>query len=499
MTLRARIAAVASLAVGLAVLLAAVSLYLAVRSDLRGQVDASLTQRAQQFVSAPPVRTPSPTRTPSAAGAPSVAGAPSAANGNGNGGYIPPTAGPPPIFGAGGGGQHGFPSAVQPGRFGGASGYVQFISPAGAIDVPGGQGSSPSIAANASERAIAARGSGRALSDRTVKGTHLRVLTIGDGARGAVMIALPLTEVDHELRRILLILLLVGVAGIALAALFGAVVARTALAPVVRFTRRTETLTGNLDLSQRVEVSGRDELARLATSFNAALDALERSAEAQRNLIADAGHELRTPISSLRANIQILGDAGRLPQEDQESLRRDIVDELDELTALVSDVVELARGSRGGSARDDVRVDEIVSDAVARTRRRGELRFQVDLQPTVVRGEPDRVNRAVSNLLDNARKWSPPDGLIEITLHDGLLTVRDHGPGFEEADLGRVFERFYRAERARRLPGSGLGLAIVRQAAEAHGGHVRAENAPGGGASVQVSFGAPVSLGALDA
>lgn len=477
MTLRARIAAAASLAVGLAVLLAAVSLYLAVRSDLRGQVDASLSQRGQQFVVVSRYLPPA-----------------GSAGAYGNG--APSGAGPPPAVRLHAGRHHGFPNAVQPGRFGGASGFVQFISPSGTVDVPGGQGSSPSIAPSRSDRAIAAHGSGRALSDRTVHGTHLRVLTIGDGAQGAVLIALPLTEVDHELRQILLILLIVGLAGIALAALLGALVARTALTPIVRFTRRAETLTGNLSLSERVEVSGRDELARLAISFNATLDALERSAEAQRNLIADAGHELRTPISSLRANIQILGDADRLPVEDQESLRRDIVDELDELTALVSDVVELARGSRAEPARDDVRVDEIVSDAVARTRRRGDLSFQVDLEPTVVRGEPDRINRAVSNLLDNARKWSPPDGLIEITLHDGVLTVRDHGPGFEAADMGRVFERFYRAERARKLPGSGLGLAIVRQAAEAHGGEVSAGNAPGGGASVRVSFGAPVSLGA---
>jgi two-component system, OmpR family, sensor histidine kinase MprB len=487
-TLRVRIAAVASLAVALAVLAAAVSLYLAVRSDLRGQIDESLTQRAQVFVSA--------------SSGPAPAGGPGVRDPQG----APPDGGSPPAFGGEKGGHDGFPRAVQPARFGAATGYVQFISAQGTVDVPGGQGSSPSIAPSASDRAIAERGRGRALSDRTVKGTHLRVLTIGsdrlgiggtaaggDG-QGAVLIARPLTEVDHELSQILLILLVVGVAGIAIAALLGALVARTALTPIARFTRRTERLTGNLDLSERLEVTGRDELARLAGSFNATLDALERSVEAQRHLIADASHELRTPIASLRANIQILEDSRQLPPADQESLRRDVIDELDELTSLVSDVVELARGSRGESAREDVRLDEIVSDAVQRTRRRGELRFELQLEPTIVRGESDRVNRAVSNLLENARKWSPPDGPIEITLHDGVLTVRDHGPGFEEADLPRVFERFYRAERARKLPGSGLGLAIVRQAAEAHAGYVTAENAPGGGARLQVSFGPPVSV-----
>jgi len=484
-TLRARIAAVAGVAVALAVLAAAISLYLAVRSDLRGQIDESLAQRAQGFL-APPSRTGS--------GAP-AGGLPGGVPPDGEGASA---GGPNPPYGrvpGGDNGPDGFPKVVQPARFGGASGYVQFISPQGTVEVPGGQGSSPAIAPSATDREISSRGTGRALSDRMVRGVHLRVLTVGSGVRGAVLIARPLTEVDHELSRILLILVVVGVAGIALAALLGALVARTALTPITRFTRRTETLTtGNLDSAERLEVRGRDELARLARSFNATLDALERSVEAQRHLIADASHELRTPLASLRANIQTLEQAERLQAEDREGLRRDIVAELDELTSLVSDVVELARGAKSGeSERDDMRLDEIVADAIERTRRRGDRRFQVELEPTVIRGEPDRVSRAVSNLLDNARKWSPTGGLIEVVLKDGVLSVRDHGPGFPAQDLANVFERFYRAEEARKLPGSGLGLAIVRQAAEAHRGYARAENAPGGGARLEVSFGAPLS------
>jgi two-component system, OmpR family, sensor histidine kinase MprB len=477
-TLRARIAAAAGLAVAVAVVAAAIVLYLAVRSDLRGQIDRSLTERAQALVAAP---SPPPFG-PQRAGAEGFDGRAAFDRGHGSAGSGADS------------GRRGFPRAVQPARFGGASGYVEFVAPAGTVQVPGGQSASPSIAPNAKDRAIAASGRGRAWSDRTVKGTHLRVLTVGGGARGAVLIARPLTEVDHELSEILLILLLVGVAGIGTAALLGALVARTALAPIARFTARAETLAGSLDLAQRLEVTGRDELARLAGSFNATLDALERSVEAQRHLIADASHELRTPIASLRANIQTLQEAERLAPEDREGLRRDIIDELDELTALVSDVVELARGSRSEATREEVRLDEIVSEAVERTRRRGEVRFAVELQPTVVRAEPERVNRAVTNLLDNARRWSPPDGLIEVGLRDGVLTVRDHGPGFEEADLPHVFERFYRAAAARKLPGSGLGLAIVRQAAEAHHGYARAENAPGGGARLRVSFGTPVDF-----
>jgi two-component system, OmpR family, sensor histidine kinase MprB len=475
-TLRARIAAVASLAVALAVVVVAVSLYLAIRSDLRAQIDQSLSQRAQIFTSA--VALP---------GAPVVRLR-----------LRQPPRGTPP---------RGFP-AIQPAKFGGATGYVQFISRKGKLDVPGGQGSSPTVPPSAADRKIAARGSGRSLSDRSVKGAHLRVLTIGvhlagSTNAGAVMIARPLGEVDHELNRVLLILLVVGLSGIAIAALLGTLVARTALRPIVRFTRRTESLTGEMDLSQRLQVTGRDELARLAASFNTTLDALQGALSAQRQLIADASHELRTPIASLRANIQTLEDAHRLPEAEQRRLRADIVDELDELTALVADVVELARGSRAPSELQDVRLDEIVGDAVARARRRGELRFDVDLQPTIVRGEADRIARAVSNLLDNARKWSPPDGVVEVALRDGVLTVRDHGPGFSPDELGRVFERFYRAESARKLPGSGLGLAIVRQAAEAHHGYAKAANANananasggGVGACLEVSFGPTVSIG----
>jgi two-component system sensor histidine kinase MprB len=473
-TLRTRIAAAASVAVALAVLAAAVAVYVAVRSDLRSQVDKSLSRRALRY--APP---PQP--------APATGGLGSARAGEGREQVAREQFGDPDAnsFGA----EPGVPHSIEPARFGAASGFVEFITPQGGLIVPGGQGGTPSIALAATDRTIARTGRGQAFSDRKVHGTHLRVLTIGDGSNGAVLITRPLTEVDHDLAGVLLILVIVGVGGMAIAALLGSLVAQTALRPIARFTRRTESLSGSLDTSQRVEVRGRDELARLASSFNATLDALERSVQAQRQLVADASHELRTPIASLRANVQVLADAERLPAEDQESLRRDIIEELDELTSLVSDVVELARGSQLVTVRDEVHVDEIVTAEVERARRRSDVVFKLDLEPTLVRGDPIRIDRAVSNLLDNACKWSPDGGLVELTLRDGVLSVRDHGPGFKEEDLPNVFERFYRAQQARTLPGSGLGLAIVRQAVEAHNGEVSAENAPGGGARLRVSFG----------
>ncbi|HTZ65022.1 MAG TPA: HAMP domain-containing sensor histidine kinase [Solirubrobacteraceae bacterium] len=497
MTLRTRIAAVAGLSVTLAVLAVAVSLYIAVRADLRGAVDKGLHARVGVLLRA----LPHLDRRAIARGSGAVVVFGGASSHGASGGSHSSTGGGTSIYAF-----SGFPTKVGPAPFGGASGYVQFIAPNGSVLVPGGQGSASSaIAIGSTERAVARRGHGYTLRDRTVNGTRLRVLTQGVGARGAVMVARPLSEVESELRELLLILAIVGAVGIALAAALGAVVAKVALAPIRRFTARTERLSAGrasgiteLDLAGRLHVTGRDELGRLADSFNRTLDALEGSVESQRQLVADAGHELRTPIASLRANIQVLDEAELLPDADRQSLREDIVDELDELTALVSDVIELARGSASEDLRDDVRLDEVVAAAVERARRRARgVTFEQMLEPTLVRGDAARIDRAVSNLLENARKWSPEEAIVEVGLHAGVLSVRDHGPGFDEKDLNHVFDRFYRADRARKLPGSGLGLAIVRQAAEAHGGYAEAANAPGGGALLRVSFGALIDLPAV--
>jgi two-component system sensor histidine kinase MprB len=293
------------------------------------------------------------------------------------------------------------------------------------------------------------------------------------------------------------LLLVIGGAGILLAALLGFAVARTALAPIARFTRQTESIAASPERieHERLDVIGSDELARLARTFNQTLDALERSVDAQRNLVADASHELRTPIATIRANLQLMRDEELLSAEDRAALRADVIDELDELTALVADVVELARGVKQTGDPGDVRLDSIIGAALDRARRRApSLTFGQRLEPTLVRGEGDRISRAVTNLLDNAAKWSPAAGEVEVTLHDGVLTVRDHGPGFKEDDLPFVFDRFHRAKEARSKPGSGLGLAIVRQAAEAHDGFAEAANAPDGGAILKVSFGPPLEL-----
>ena len=467
MTLRTRIACAAGLAVALGVIAAALAVYLGVRGELRGEVDDSLRARAEAILHR---------------------AADGGASPRGRAGDF----GPPDEAG----GRGGFPPDGPPAAFGGPEGYVQVV-------VPGGQvlrrpGATEQLPVEERAQEIAAEGEGEYLADLNVEGTRVRVLTTALPPGGALQIARPLDEVDRQLDHIVFVLVLVGAAGIALGAGLGALVARTALAPVARFTTRSEELAADPDPSQRMEVNGRDELARLAQSFNTTLDALERSVEAQRQLVADASHELRTPIASLRANIQTLEHADRLPPHERAALRADVVSELDELTALVADIVELARGAKPGEMTDDVRLDWIVEEVVERAegRARERVSFEVSAEPSVVRGQPERIQRAVSNLVDNALKWSPPGGTVELTLEAGELTVRDQGPGFADADVGHVFERFYRAEDARGMPGSGLGLAIVSQAAEAHGGHAEAANAPGGGALVRVSFGASVIPGA---
>ena len=466
----------------------AVGLYVAVSTDLRGEVDKGLRERARPFAQPPPGGV--------------VGGAQGGAEGPGPQplfGDESPAGGPPP--GAGGeGGPGGLPSSVQPAPFGGASGYVQFLATSGAVRVPGGQGSSLArIPTTALDRSIARRGSGSALSESDGAGDEAEGADTGAGdawcgdgraaaGRGGQR-AEPAGADPGDRRR--------GrdraggrsggAGGAGGAGAGAAVHGAHGDADGGGGAARHDA---SLDLSRRLEVEGSDELGRLADSFNRTLDALERSVQSQRRLVADAGHELRTPIASLRANIQVLGESERLPAAEQESLRRDIVGELDELTALVADVVELARGTASeGRQADEVRLDAIVRAAIERAARRGGVRFEQRLEPTVVTGQAERIDRAVGNLLENARLWSPDGGLVEVVLRDGVLSVRDHGPGFDEQDVPHVFDRFYRADGARGLPGSGLGLAIVRQAAEACGGYAEAGNAPGGGALLRVSFG----------
>jgi two-component system sensor histidine kinase MprB len=440
MSFRTRLALVAAAAVALAVVAASFIVYFVVRDQLRATVDDSLQSTAAQIQASPP---------------------------------------------------HDFEHFGTPaGELGGATVYPQVVDANGRV-----YRTSPSakVRLPISNDVIAvARGEhGAFYNDVEVGGTHFRVLTFPyrfrvpafpDEITGAVQAARSLTEVDHSLGRIKNILILIAGGGIAIAAALGLAVSRAALAPVRRLTRATEKVTETGDLSERIDVGGRDELSRLAGSFNTMLGALQESSRAQRQLVADASHELRTPLTSLRTNIEVLASERMLPPGERERLLTDVVEQLTEMTTLIAELIDLARGEQQTEEPEEVRLDLVASEAVERARRnRPAVTFSTDFQESTVQGVHSTIERAVANLLDNAAKWSPPGAEVEVAVRDGAVTVRDHGPGIDEEDLPHVFDRFYRSRSARGRPGSGLGLAIVRQVAVAHGGEVIAEQADGGG------------------
>jgi two-component system, OmpR family, sensor histidine kinase MprB len=366
-------------------------------------------------------------------------------------------------------------------------GYQQVINSKGTIVVRSAH--NVSLPVDAATIAVARNGGPPVSRDATAHGLHLRVLAEPFGKGRAVQLAQPLTEVDSLLDRLRLILALLALGGVALAALLGRLVAGAAVLPLKRLTQATEHVALTQDLSGRIESVGEDEIGRLARSFNAMLDALEQSmsaldtsVHAQRQLVADASHELRTPITSLRTNIEILQQAPNMDEDERRRLLSDVVEQIEELTLLMNDLIELARGEEPRANAEDMRLDLLVGEVAERARRHAPATaFEIDLEPTIVTGVPARVERAVGNLIDNAVKYSPPGEPVEIGLRGEQLTVRDHGPGISAEDLPHVFDRFYRGAEARGRPGSGLGLAIVRQVVGQQGGTVTAEHAPGGG------------------
>jgi len=302
---------------------------------------------------------------------------------------------------------------------------------------------------------------------------------------GALQLTIPLSGVDDELHHLALALAIIGLLGVALAVLFGLGVGRAVLGPLNNLTTTVEELAETTDVSQRLDPGGPDELGRLRRAFNRLLEALDRSRDAQRQLVLDASHELRTPLTSLRTNMEVTRRIDELTPEDREVLVGDVLTQLDELTTVVADLAELARGEQpdrtAGPVRLDSVVEETVAVAVTHGRSRG-ISFEASIVPCWVLGVRPRIERAVGNLLDNALKWSPDGGVVEVYCRAGTVVVRDHGPGIDPSDLDHLFDRFYRAPSARGLPGSGLGLSIVAQVAREEGGTVVAENAPDGGA-----------------
>ncbi len=443
MPLRRRIALIAAASVAAAILIAVLVSYLVVRDQLRGQVDSAL--RAQQQVIEQTQTLPS--RLPS----------------------IPASAGGP-------------------------TPYVDIVTANGQSYSDVGDLALPT---SAQTLEIARDQRGSFYSDVHVGNSHLRVLTFpsyvslgGQTVAAAIQLARPLNAVDNTLSHMRLVLLIVFLGGIALAAALGRLAGRRVLAPLAEVAQAAQHISETDDLSSRIRVHADDEVGQLATRFNSMLDRLEGSraelddsVRAQRQLVADASHELRTPVTSLRTNIEVLLEGGELDPEDRRRLLADVVEQSEELSALVADLIELARGDEPGFAAEDLRLDGIAAESIARSRRNApEIEIQANLQPVTIDGVPARLGRAINNLLDNAARHSPPGATIEVTVDSEGLRVRDHGPGVDEQDLPYVFDRFFRGTNSRGKQGSGLGLAIVRQVTEQHGGSATVANAPDGGA-----------------
>jgi two-component system sensor histidine kinase MprB len=446
-SLGTRLALAAAAAVAAAVVLASVIVYFVVRNELFGPINTSLRSAAAQV-------------------------------------QIPPDAQPVAIPGHSN--EYVLRSSHGP-RFERGSGFAppyRLVTSDGAKYFPNTVlgGVLEPLPATQRERDVAAGKKKPYFFDAHIGGQHARIYTMQYGPRYAVQVATSIDAADRALSKIRLWLLIVALGGVAIASVAGFLVARAALRPVRRLSATAEEVRTTRDLTKRIDVEGNDEVSQLAMTFNAMLASLDEAAQRQRQLVQDASHELRTPLTSLRTNIEVLACEPDLPPDDRTQLLSDVVAQLAEMTALVAELTELARGAEQQPAPEEIRLDLVTEEAIRRTlRNHPDVPIEADLSETTMVGVPATLERAIANLLDNAAKWSPAGAAVEVRLRGGELTVRDRGPGIAEADLPHVFERFYRATGARSMPGSGLGLAIVKQVAEAHGGTVTAERGVDGG------------------
>ncbi|WP_327353370.1 sensor histidine kinase [Streptomyces sp. NBC_01304] len=330
----------------------------------------------------------------------------------------------------------------------------------------------------------------------TLEGHPARMYTTTYGKGEAIQVALRADIADRGVRQAASLLALTGAGGVLVAAGLGYWVSRTGLSPLTRLTATAERIAATRDARHRIELPpgppGReDEVTRLAATFNTMLGELEQSVTAQRRLVADASHELRTPLTALRTNAELLARADRLSAAQRDRASGALSRQLREVTGLVNDLIELARDEEPHPLLEQVDLASLTRHVVdvARSHWPGTpFTLTVDETPFVIAGVPARLSRLLTNLLDNAAKFSPAGSPVEVALSARELTVRDHGPGISPSDLPHVFDRFYRADAARALPGSGLGLAMARQIARAHGAELVAEGAPGGGALFRLTF-----------
>ena len=323
---------------------------------------------------------------------------------------------------------------------------------------------------------------------------------ITDLGNYALVLGRPLQPTNDILSSLWLVLIIFGVAGVIIAAVVGAYVARSSLRPVRELSAAVEYVSVTKELTPITINAPAGDIAVLAESFNQMLQSLASSRERQARLIADAGHELRTPLTSLRTNIELLAadaESGMLKQKDRIAILADVKAQLVEFTELIGDLVQLARDETA-STPEALDFRNVVNAALDRVRRRAHgLIFDVELNPFYLVGDSDTLERAITNLLDNAVKWSPPNGTIRVQLEGDRLRVADQGPGISEADMPFIFDRFYRGDTARQTSGTGLGLSIVAQTVAQHGGWVTAGRSAQGGAEFTIQLPGATSLEAI--
>ncbi len=378
------------------------------------------------------------------------------------------------------------PNVPPPGGFVESDSLFQVLDAEGnPVTAVTGQATLPVSAAERTVATTASTGEEARVRVVVVDGDRYQMITYPVSGGGAVQVARSLVETEDVLASLRLRLALIGSGVVTVAALTALFLARRATRPIAALTAAAAHVAATEDLSAPIVVRRRDEVGALADSFNAMLSSLATSKAQQRRLVQDASHELRTPLTSLRTNIEVLERAYDLDPDERRQILADIDLELNELTNLANELVELATEGRADEPVQTVELGVLAENVAQRFERRTGRTVEVRAtQAATIDAHPAMVERAMSNLVDNALKFSPPATPVEVEVQGTSVRVRDHGPGIELAHRDRVFDRFYRATADRSLPGSGLGLAIVRQAVEAEHGVLVVEDAPGGGAVV---------------
>jgi two-component system sensor histidine kinase MprB len=360
------------------------------------------------------------------------------------------------------------------------------------LDIPGtgpiGRQGNPVIPTSDRDAQVSEAGAGRVWSTFTNEDVSYRVLTVAVPDGTLIRVAKDTALVDESLGAMRTWFPVLAALSAIVAAAAGWLFARRVSAPIESLTSTAEQIAATRNIVDGITVSGNDEVARLGTSFNTMLAALRDSISRQRQLVQDASHELRTPLTSLRANTELLG-RGDLAAADRDAILADMRAEIDELVDLSAELSALASDQKAQEEPTSVDLADVAADVVARAQRRSNAPVTLHTaSDTVVTARPQQLERALSNLVDNAIKFSQGTEPVEVHVGAKRVEVRDHGPGIADSDKPHVFDRFYRAVSTRSMPGSGLGLAIVSQFADDHSASAYVLDNAGGGAIVGIQF-----------